>query len=263
MHNLIKTLENQQSAYGTIVTLKDPAVVEMLGYTGYDFAIIDMEHTMLDLRIVEHMIRAAHCVHVSSIVRTPQNDYGAMLRVLDAGADGIMVPHLTTREQAERTVGTAKYRPIGKRGLDGSSRAAHYGTIPFKEHIKRQNERVSVIGMIEDAVAINNIREIVCVQGLDMLFIGPADLASSLGYQEQFDHPIVLEAMEETMRIARHAGLSVGIPAFTAQEVNLYSSWGANFFTVPPIDALLLGNALGSYLQDIKGREDSFIEGTK
>ncbi|WP_141432547.1 HpcH/HpaI aldolase/citrate lyase family protein [Bacillus sp. 03113] len=263
MHKLSKRLDDQQTAYGTIVTLKDPAVVEMLGYTGYDFAIIDMEHTTMDFGMVEHMIRAAQCVQVSSVVRTPQNDYGAMLRVLDAGADAIMVPHLTTREQAERTVGHAKYRPIGYRGLDGSSRSAHYGTTPFIEHIKRQNERVTVIGMIEDAIAINNLSEIVRVDGLDLLFIGPADLASSLGYQEQFDHPVVMEAMEEIIRVTREAGLGIGIPAFTAEEVDMYSRWGVNYFTIPPIDALLLSKMLASHLHDVRGVENSLVEGHK
>ncbi|WP_445487493.1 HpcH/HpaI aldolase family protein [Niallia sp. 03133] len=252
MTNFSKLLYGQQSAYGTIVTLKDPAVVEMLGYTGYDFAIIDMEHTTMDFSLVEHMIRAAKCVHVSSVVRTPQNDYGAMLRVLDAGADAIMVPHLTTKEQAERTVGTAKYRPIGFRGLDGSSRSAQYGTTPFLEHIERQNKQVTVIGMIEDAIAISNINEIVRVAGLDLLFIGPADLASSLGYQEQFDHPVVMEAIEEIIKVTRHAGLGIGIPAFTPEEVDKYTRWGANFFTIPPIDALLLSHVLASQLKGVK-----------
>ncbi|WP_165452479.1 HpcH/HpaI aldolase family protein [Paenibacillus thalictri] len=252
MNKLSQLIHDQQSAYGIIVTLKDPAVVEMLGFAGYDFAVIDMEHTTMDYGLVEHMIRAAQCVQVTSIVRTAPNDYAAMLRVLDAGADGIMVPHLTTREQAERIVGTAKYRPIGYRGLDGSSRAAHYGTIPFSQHIRRQNETVTVIGMIEDALAVTNINEIVSVPGLDLLFLGPADLASSLGYQDQFDHPAVMEAIEEVIAAARKANLGIGIPVFTPEEVDRYSRMGVNYFTVPPIDALLLSRALSSHLHDVK-----------
>ncbi|AHV95678.1 HpcH/HpaI aldolase family protein [Paenibacillus sabinae] len=255
MNKLSKLLHNQQSAYGMIVTLKDPAVVEMLGHTGYDFAIIDMEHTTMDFGLVEHMIRAAECVKVSSVVRTPQNDYGAMLRVLEAGADAIMVPHLTTREQAERIVGTAKYRPIGSRGLDGSSRIAQYGTTPFQQHLKRQNERVTVIGMIEDESALTNLDDIVSVAGLDLLFVGPADLAASFGCQEQFDHPIVMEAIEAIVRTAREAGLGVGIPAFTAEEVDKYSRWGANFFTIPPIDTLLFSRAMTAHLSGVKQNE--------
>lgn len=252
MSSFRSLLENRPSAYGMIVTLKDPAVVEMLGYAGYDFAIIDMEHTTIDYGLVQHMIRAAHCVQIQSVVRTGHNDYGAILRVLDAGADAIMVPHLTTREQAEVTVNTAKYRPLGTRGLDGSSRAALYGSTPFQQHIKRQNERVTVIGMIEDAAAVDNLREIVSVQGLDLLFIGPADLAASLGFQDRFDHPVVIEAMREVMRVSREAGIGVGIPAFTAEDVSRYTDWGANFFTVPPIDTLLFSQTLASHIAGIK-----------
>ncbi|WP_183193072.1 HpcH/HpaI aldolase family protein [Brevibacillus nitrificans] len=256
MNKLSKLLHNQQSAYGMIVTMKDPAVVEMMGYAGYDFAIIDLEHTTMDLGLVEHMIRAARCVQVTSVVRTPQSDYGAMLRVVDAGADAIMVPHLTSREQAERVVGAAKYRPIGYRGLDGSSRSAAYGTIPLSQHIERQNEGVTVIGMIEDALALNNLNEIVSVPGLDLLFIGPADLAASLGYQEQFDHPVVMEAIEEIIATTRKAGLGIGIPAFTGEEVDRYARIGANYFTVPPIDTLFFSKALTVHLREVKQKEN-------
>ncbi|WP_052702935.1 HpcH/HpaI aldolase family protein [Paenibacillus beijingensis] len=252
MSSFRSLLNKRQSAYGMIVTLKDPAVVEMLGYTGYDFAIIDMEHTTFDYGLVQHMIRAARCVDLLSIVRTGHNDYGAILRVLDAGADAIMVPHLTTREQAEMTVNAAKYRPLGTRGLDGSSRAAGYGSIPFQQHIRRQNGVVTVIGMIEDAAAVDNLKEIVGVKGLDLLFLGPADLAASLGYQEQFDHPVVIEVMKEVIRISREAGIGIGIPAFTAEDVNRYTEWGANFFTVPPIDTLLFSQTLASHIAGIK-----------
>ncbi|MBN2984422.1 HpcH/HpaI aldolase family protein [Cohnella algarum] len=256
--NLLRSgLNGRQPAYGMIATLKDPAVIEMAGYAGYDFAVIDMEHTTLDFGTAEHMLRAAEGAGIHSIIRTPKNDYDAMLRVLDAGAEGIMVPHLTSREQAQRTVDTAKYRPFGKRGLDGSSRAARYGAVPFQEHLKRQNNRVTVIGMIEDTEAVDRIRDIVAVDGLDALFIGPADLAASLGHQDRFDHPEVIEAMKETVRISREAGVGIGIPAFTADDVARYADWGCTFFTIPPIDVLFFTQALSSHLAGI--RQHDFV----
>lgn len=183
-----------------------------------------------------------------------QNDYGAMLRVLEAGADGIMVPHLTTREQAERIVGTAKYRPVGSRGLDGSSRTAQYGTTPFQQHLKRQNERVTVIGMIEDESALTNLDDIVSVAGLDLLFVGPADLAASFGCQEQFDHPIVMEAIEAIIRTAREVGLGVGIPALRQRRWTSIPN-GEPTFHSSPIDTLLFSRAMTAHLSDVKHNE--------
>lgn len=252
MHKFMTRLNQEERAFGTIVTLKDPAVVELLGYVGYDFAIIDMEHSTLSLESMENMLRAAQCAQITSIVRTPKDDYGTILRVLDAGADAIMVPHLMTKEQGESIVNMAKYRPVGKRGLDGSTRAARYGVTPFTQHIRQQNEHVTVIGMIEDAEALHNLDELLRIDGLDLLFLGPADLAASLGFQEDFNHPLVWEAIQEIFSKAQAVGMKVGIPAFTAEEVNKAASMGASFFTTPPIDVLLLGRTLDKQLQDLK-----------
>src|SRR5699024_6739737 len=170
-----RKFSQNEEVYGIFSALKDPAVVEIADSAGYDFFVIDLEHSSLDMSTMENMIRAADTANITSVVRTPQEDYGTILRVVEAGSDAVMVPHLTTKAQGTKIVSMAKYPPIGDRGVDASTRAAKFiGGSSVKEHMKKQNDKLLVIGMIEDEEAVNNINEIVEVRGLDALFIGPS-----------------------------------------------------------------------------------------
>ncbi|MDQ0221118.1 HpcH/HpaI aldolase family protein [Peribacillus cavernae] len=249
---LKKCLSENRIAYGTFCALKDPAIIEILGYAGYDFAVIDLEHSALDLTTMEHFIRAAQIANITSVVRTPQNDYATILRAVEAGADAVMFPHLITREQAEKIVDIAKYPPIGHRGIDGSTRIAKYGNTPMNEHMQKQNERVLVIGMIEDAEAVENIDELVTVEGLDLLFIGAADLSVSYELPHQVTHPTVRAAIRTVFEKANRAGIKVGIPGFDADQAREVADLGASFITSPAVDTYHLTQSLKSHLNRIK-----------
>ncbi|MFD0678976.1 MULTISPECIES: HpcH/HpaI aldolase family protein [unclassified Paenibacillus] len=252
MHKLKEVLAGGQTAYGIFSALKDPAVIEILGYVGYDYVVIDLEHTALDLQMMEHMIRAARIANISSIVRTPQDDYGSILRAVESGADAVMIPHLVSKQQGEKIVGMAKYQPIGHRGIDGSTRVARYGGVLITEHMKQENERVLVIGMIEDVEAVENIDEIITVQGLDLLFIGPSDLAGSFGLPGQVTHPEVRQAIQVVMDKSNKAGIKVGIPAFRPSELKEVLGMGASFVTTPAVDASHLTQSLKAHLKSVK-----------
>ena len=124
-----KVMREGKLALGTYVTFADPQIVEIIGLAGYDAAFIDMEHTDFDLRLVGEMIRAADLAGVTSIVRVPDNDEKLILRILDAGAEGIIVPHVDGLEGAKRAVEAVRYAPLGHRGGAGGTRAAGYGTV--------------------------------------------------------------------------------------------------------------------------------------
>lgn len=256
MNKLKRALDNNQMAYGIFSALKDPAIIEILGYAGYDFAVIDLEHSTVDLSSMEHMIRAAQVVNITSVVRTPQYDYGTILRAVEAGADAVMVPHLTSKEQAEKIVGMAKYQPIGYRGLDASTRIAKFGgvNVDIEDHMRKQNERLLIIGMIEDAEAVLNIDDIVTTKGLDLLFIGPSDLSASFGYPGQVSHPIVCEAIQEVIDKANKSGVKVGIPAFKPNQVREVIDMGVSYLTTPAVDASFLTQSLKAHLESVKLR---------
>jgi 4-hydroxy-2-oxoheptanedioate aldolase len=252
MTRLKETLRRGDIAYGTFCALKDPAVVELLGYVGYDFAVIDLEHSSLDLSTMEHFIRAAQIGGISSVIRTPQMDFATILRAVEAGADAIMVPHIVSREMAEKVVATAKYPPVGMRGIDGSTRVARYGGVKMVEHMKVQNERLLVIGMIEDREAVEQIDDIVTTPGLDLLFVGASDLSCSYGLPTQVTHPTVRAALEKILSSASKAGVKVGIPGFDPQQAKDLAEMGYGFITSPAVDTFHLTQTLTAHLQALK-----------
>jgi 4-hydroxy-2-oxoheptanedioate aldolase len=252
MNKLKDVLARNEIAFGSFLALKDPAIIELYGYAGYDFGIIDLEHSALDLQTMEHFIRAAQIAGISSVVRTPQRDTATILRAVEAGADVVMVPHLMTKEQGDFIVKMAKYAPIGMRGIDGSTRVARYGNNEMIEHMKTQNERILVIGMIEDEEAIENIDEILTVKGLDLLFIGAADLSVSMRHPYQVTHPAVREAVKTVIEKANAAGIKVGIPAYDAEQVRQNIESGISWITSPVMDTFHLTDTLKAHLHNIK-----------
>lgn len=191
-------------AIGTYVSLADPAVAEIIGLAGYDAAFIDMEHTAFDIPLVEQMIRACDLVGIVSLVRVPDNNPKTILRILESGAQGIQVPHIAGREDAEAAVKAVRYAPLGERGMGGATRAARYGAIPIDEHKATSNEEILLVIMVEDIVAIEQIEEIVSVNGVDLIAIGPTDLAQSLGVET--DNTLYKQTIEDISQKIRKIG---------------------------------------------------------
>ena len=165
----------------------------MCGYLGFDFIIIDMEHLLFDPERFEGIVRAADMTGMTPIFRPSKNDPDLLLPYLDAGAQGVFVPHVATAEDARRVVDAVKYPPDGSRGA-GSERAAQYGiTTTPAEHVRASNAETLVTVSIEDLVGIQNVDEIAAVNGLDVVCMGPGDLALALGHPGDYDHPAVQE----------------------------------------------------------------------
>jgi 2-keto-3-deoxy-L-rhamnonate aldolase RhmA len=252
MSKMKEVLARGDLAYGSFCALKDPAIMEILGYAGFDFAIIDLEHSSLDMSTMEHFIRAAKVAGITSIVRTPQDDYATVLRAVEAGADGVMIPHLISKEMGRRVVNMAKYAPLGMRGIDGSTRVARYGNVPMAEHMKQQNDRLLVIGMIEDKEAVDNLEEILTVDGIDLLFIGAADLSTSYGLPHQVTHPTVRAAIKSVFDRANRVGMQVGVPAYDGKQAKEVADLGARFITSPAVDTYHLTQTLKAHLESVK-----------
>ena len=174
-------------AIGTYVYLADPAVVEIIGLSGFDAAFIDMEHSAFDLPLVQEMIRACDLAGICSLVRVPDNNPKTILRVLEMGAQGIQVPHITGKEDALAAVNAVRYAPLGERGMGGPTRATRYGTVPINEHMETSNSEIILAVMVEDMEAIKQLEEIASVDGLDLIAIGPSDLSQNLGISDSKD----------------------------------------------------------------------------
>lgn len=181
-----------ETCVGLLIKMPSPALVELAGFVGFDFVLIDTEHGPDDHTQLEHHIRAADAVQVPTIVRVGVIDSALIGRVLDSGAAGIVVPHLGSADDAHRAVRAAHYPPFGKRGLATSTRAGHQTTRTVFEHLAASETGTIVIGQIEDIEAVPHVTGIARTERLDCVWIGPNDLSQSIGKPR--DHPEFLDA---------------------------------------------------------------------
>jgi len=227
-----KKLSSDQAVFGCFLRYPSAALVEVLGYQDWDFIVFDGEHGMVDPSDCENMVRAAELQDVTPIVRVTTNSPPVILRYMDTGAQGLHIPWINSRLEAEQAVKSVKYEPLGIRGL-ASSRAADYGqAISFGEYVNKANKETLVVIHIETAEAVEQLPEILTVEGLDVIFIGPTDLSHSLGVPGQTDHPIVKTAMEKITEAVSETDLDLGIMVSDAQAAQEWRERGARYITV-------------------------------
>lgn len=185
------------TVYGIIVKMPAPAMIEMAGHIGFDFVVIDTEHGTADNTELETHLRAADSASIPVLVRIGANDPLSTLRVLDAGATGVIVPHVASADEAQQAVRHAHYPPIGSRGLAVSTRAGHHGTVPLQQHLAAAAANTIVVAQIEDKDAARRAAQIADVPGLNAVWIGPSDLSLSMGLPGRMDHPEVVAAVDQ------------------------------------------------------------------
>ena len=231
-------------ALGTWVKLPATESMELVGLAGFDFAVIDMEHTALSIETVFHHIGTALFSGVSPIVRVPSLDGGIVQRLLDAGAEGIMLPHVDTVEQARAAAYAVRFPPLGGRGVGSTSRAGAWGAMSREDYLRYGQEEVVLIAQIESAVAARNAGEIAAVPGVDALLIGAADLSTSEGARES--DPRVVSIIADAIREPRAAGVPIG-NAGGATAAAVQASVDAGYsFTLMGNDASILGAGLAA-----------------
>ena len=231
---LADLLRSQQTLHAVFNGIPSPAIVEMCGFAGFDFVLIDNEHGSADLQTTEHMLRAARASGIPAAVRCLEHD---LARTLDLGAGGVQVPMVNTAEHARALVEQVKY-PLprdtagvrGHRGSAFSTRAAGYGAFGGPEHTRASNAGVALIVMIETPEGIANAAAISAVQGVDAVFIGPNDLAHSMGFDNRWGEAPVQQAIQHGLTAIAASGKCAGILALTAAEEQCYAAWGARYF---------------------------------
>lgn len=195
---------------GSFLNLASPATVEIAGFSGLDWVLIDCEHGPGGYETMAHQVRAAGVTPAAPIVRIAANDTPSFKRVLDVGAAGVMVPWIKNAEDAANAVLAMRYPPQGVRGVAGSPRAASYG-LNADEYLREANDLLLTVIQIERSEAVDDIDAIAAIDGVDVLFIGPMDLSVSLGHPKQWDHPKQREAYRKVADAAKNAGKAAGI----------------------------------------------------
>jgi 2-dehydro-3-deoxyglucarate aldolase/4-hydroxy-2-oxoheptanedioate aldolase len=203
---------------GTTITTNSPAVAELLSHLGYDWLWFEMEHTALDVAAVLTMLQATNGSEVSTVVRVPWNDKTMIKRVLDTGPDGVLIPLVNTREEAEYAVRAMKYPPAGERGA-GLGRAQCYG-LHMGEYLQTANDEVQTLVMIEHVQAVENIEGILAVKGVDSVMVGALDLSGSMGLLGQTSHASVEGAVQRVLAACKKARVPCGIITTDSDAAN-------------------------------------------
>lgn len=236
-------------AIGTLITLDSLQVAEVMALCGYDWLFIDMEHSTLGVTEVQRLVQVVG-ERCDTIVRVAENSDVCIKRVLDTGCDGIMVPQVNTAADAARAVRAAKYPPQGTRSV-GIARAHGYG-LSFAEYVQAANERTSVVVQIEHATAVENIDNILGIEGIDAVFVGPYDLSGSLNRLGDVQSDEVQQAIERVRSACRQAKMPLGIFVTDADAARTQIAAGCAFVAVG-IDLGVLARAALEALEKVRG----------
>jgi 2-keto-3-deoxy-L-rhamnonate aldolase RhmA len=216
-----------QLTIGSWITLAHPAIAEIMARAGFDWLTIDLEHSAITIREAEELIRVISLSGVPPLVRLTSNDSNQIKRVMDAGAHGVIVPMVNSREDAKKAVQSLYYPPVGQRGV-GLARAQGYGT-SFSAYQKWLEDEAVIIVMIEHIDAVNNLEEILTVPGIDGFIIGPYDLSTTMGIPGRFEDPRMVEAIEKIRTISSALGKTGGLHVVEPDSAKLREAIGNGF----------------------------------
>jgi 4-hydroxy-2-oxoheptanedioate aldolase len=225
-----------------ITTHFDPDLFEVIGSRGIDFTMFDLEHTTHDIGDVGNMVRAADGLDIPMLVRVPGFSENLIGKVLDAGAIGVVVPHVRSAAEAARVVNAVKYPPAGMRSMCPHIRSSNYcGWEGWEEHASIANDATVVVVLVEDREAVENLEEICAVPGVDVVWIGTGDLSQSLGIPGDFNNPQITEIRLRALELCQRRGIGswCQLPVRNGQEA--FSRWyneGFRFFTWPDMSIL-------------------------
>lgn len=221
----------ERSLVGMWVCSGSPVVAEICAGSGLDWLLIDAEHSPNGPESLLAQLQAVHGYPVIPVVRTPSGDAVTIKQYLDLGAQNLLVPMVDTAEQAAELVRAISYPPAGMRGVGSAlARASRWSRV--EDYLLRAGETVSLFVQIESTRAVDNVEKIVATTGIDGIFVGPSDLAASMGVLGQQDHPDVVTAVLRCINVARTAGVCVGVNAFAPALAWRYLQAGADFILV-------------------------------
>ncbi len=225
MKNLKQRLKQGETLNGCWLNLGSAITAEIVGLSGFDWVLIDLEHGLGAEKDVLSQIQALEHTSAGVLVRVESTEGQRIHRILDFGAEGIMCPKINNQSEAQKVVYGLHYPPIGNRGVAKMVRTTQYAQ-NFTTYFENAKDNILGIVQIETAEALNHLTEIAAVDGVDVLFIGPADLSLALGIFGQYDHPRFKKALQDIIHEARNAGKATGIYLFDSEDYQKYHDLG-------------------------------------
>ena len=243
-------MNNKEVSIGSWITLGHPSIAEVMADAGFDWLCIDMEHTVIDYTQAQNLISVIQGKGVLAYVRVGENNNRIIKRVLDAGADGIIIPMINTKEDAKNAVNSVRYPPDGKRGV-GLARAQGYG-FEFDEYLKKQ-KKIDIIVQIEHVEAIKNLKAILSVRGIGGTIIGPYDLSASIGKPGKYEDDNVIEALKEYEKLSLKLKMPMGYH-IVEPDSDKFLEMRDKGYTILALsfDAMYLGTITRENLEKIK-----------
>ncbi|POR26385.1 HpcH/HpaI aldolase family protein [Paenibacillus polymyxa] len=230
-NTLKEKIERKQSVFGLFVSIPHPVIIEMIGHAEYDFVIIDLEHAAPNMESVEELVRAAELAGMTPLVRISKVERVEILKVLDCGAQGIVIPHVEQREQVEEAVRHAYYHPLGMRSLN-SGRPGVFGKYPLTGYIQEANEQVMVVPMIESVEGVRQSASILSHPQVSWVLEGAADLSQSLGVPWQTEHPDVQRALGALYEAAKQCQVPYATVARSQEGMALWAERGVYIYVL-------------------------------
>lgn len=225
-----RRLQAREHLLGTFIKMPTTHPTEILGALGFDFVVIDQEHSAFDRVTIDVMVLGARAANIASIVRIGEPSEGNILSVLDCGATGILVPHVDSAEKARHIAAACRYRG-GRRGFANTTRAGGFGEVSFADHMAAQDAQVTCIAMIEDVAALEQIDAIAAVEGVDAFFIGRGDLTAAIS-APSMTSPETRRLVEPIMAAARRANMPVIMLCPDREDATAMAKLGASAFMV-------------------------------
>jgi 2-dehydro-3-deoxyglucarate aldolase/4-hydroxy-2-oxoheptanedioate aldolase len=234
-----RALADGRTLFGAWLMSGTPATAEALGVSGFDFLVVDMEHTPLETHHMIDTLRAIAGTPASAVVRMPWNDMVMVKRALDGGAQSILLPFVQDAEEARRAVASTRYPPAGVRGVAGTHRGNRWGTVP--DYFKTASDELCVMVQIETMPALARLPEIAAVPGIDAIFVGPSDLSASMGHLGDIAHADVQVALRDAAHRCRKLGKPAGIIGANPDLVAKYVEYGYQWIAIGSDMGFMLG----------------------
>ena len=244
-----RALHKRELQIGLWSSLCSNLAAEIIAHSGFDWIVLDTEHSPNEVPDLVSQLQAMGKGTASPVVRAAWNDTVLIKRILDIGAQSILLPYVQTAEEAGRAVAAVRYPPRGVRGVSAASRASNFGRV--KEYLKKADEEICLLVQVETSAALEQLESISSIEGVDGVFIGPADLSASLGHLGDPQHPRTQRALEDAGRRLASLGQPAGILAVMEADARRYIEWGYSFVAVG-IDTTLLAKSADALARSFK-----------
>jgi 2-dehydro-3-deoxyglucarate aldolase/4-hydroxy-2-oxoheptanedioate aldolase len=236
-----RALKDGRKIFGAWLVSGAPSTAEALGCAGFDFLVVDMEHTPVDTPEMVEILRTIAGTPAQAVVRLPWNDMVWVKRVLDGGAQTLLLPFVQNADEAKRAVAYTRYPPDGIRGVAGGHRGSRYGTVP--DYLKTASQEICLTVQIETLPALMKLPEIAAVPGVDSIFIGPNDLAASMGFLADIPNPAVQDKLKAAAEQCHKLGKPCGILGLSPEMVAKFIGYGYDWIAIGSDLGFMLGRA--------------------